>query len=426
MARTTILAVVVACIVGVAACRPNEGAPDASASPQASAEPAPLAAAPPTTPSATPSLPEGGLLPQPMRGDERLSADALPTRERTIERTADGGREKEKDPIGFTLSAIMRPADVPAAPRAPEVNQAGLDAARKKTELRLDIDMSASRLRIVLSGDGWVLPPETEIRARSDRFGHIMVWPGAAKYRPLAPGSLRALLGERRYDVAPVAAAEITPSPELGKRIAIKTRKVEVATRAAKASFEIGKLDGLGDGGLLLCRFLLDLMNAPPQTPLCAQDELPMRADLRWTNRGSLGFDVTGVLRKTDLAMTPLLVPPANAELATEPLALGVGVMLTPTELAAFRSGPIDLVPPPPPGSDGLLVVNGSVQLRMLYLDGVPIAWVGPGARETIGGLVRGRYVAQWRTFLGDALEPPINVTVPGAAQIGVPDAGVK
>jgi len=271
-----------------------------------------------------------------------------------------------------------------------------------------------------------VLPPDSEIRARSDRFGHLLVWSGATKYRPLAPGSLRALLGERRYDVAPLAAAEIVPSPEPGKRIAIKTRKVEVATRAAKASFEIGKLDALGEGGVLLCRFLLDLMNAPPQTPLCAQDELPMRAELRWTNRGSLGFDVTGVLRKTDLAMTPLLVPPANAELATEPLAMGVGVLLTPPELGAFRNGPIDLVPPPPPGTDGLLVVNGSVQLRMLYLDGVPIAWVAPGGRETIGGLVRGRYVAQWRTFLGDALDVPLVVTVPGAAQIGVPDAGAK
>ena len=123
-----------------------------------------------------------------MRGDERLPADALRERDRTTERTPDGGREK--DPIGFTLSAILRPADVPTAPRAPEVNQAGRDAARKKTELRLDIDMSASRLRIVLSGEGWVLPPDTEIRARSDRFGHIVVWPGAAKYRPLAPGSL--------------------------------------------------------------------------------------------------------------------------------------------------------------------------------------------------------------------------------------------
>lgn len=419
-----------ALILGLAACAytcgckaNGEGAPDASASPQASAEPAPLATAPTTAPSATPSLPEGGPPPQPMRGDERLGADSLRDRDRTTERTGD--REREKEPVGFTLSAMLRPADIPAPPRAPEVNQAALDAARKKTELHLAIDMNPSRLRVVLGGSGWVLPPGTEMRARADRYGHIVVWPGGTKYRPLAPGSLRALLGERRYDVAPIATADVAPTAEAGKRIGIKTRKVEVSTRAAKATFELGKLESLGEGGVLLCRWLLDLMNAPPQTALCAQDELPMRAELRWTGHGSLGFEVTGVLRKSDLGAAPLLVPPASAAFSSDPLPVGMEVLLTPAELVAFRTAPIELVPPPPPG-DGLLVNNATVQLRMLYVDGVPVAWVGPGVRETIPGFLRGRYLVQWRTFLGDALEPPTTVTVPGVAQIGVVDAGAK
>jgi hypothetical protein len=412
----------------VAACRPSgEGAPDASASPQASAEPAPLATAPTTAPSATPSLPEGGPPPQPMRGDERLSADSLRERDRERpagERTLDGGRDREPVAVAYTLSAALRPADVPAPLRAPEVNQAGLDAARKKTELRLGVDMNASRLRILLEGEGWVLPPDTELRSRSDRYGHIVVWPGATKYRPMPPGSLRALIGERRFDVAPISTAEVVPSSEAGKRIAIKTRKVEVSTRAAKATFEIGKLESLGEGGVLLCRWLLDLMNAPPQTALCGPDELPMRAELRWTGHGSLGFDVTGVLKKTDLGTTPLLVPPANAELSTEPLPLGASALLSAPELAALRTGPIDLVPPPP--GEALVFHNGTVQLRMVYLDGVPVAWVGPGARETIMGLQRGRYVAQWRSFLGDALDAPVTVTSPGSSSLGIPDAGAS
>ena len=410
----------------VGACRPSgEGTPNASASPQASAEPAPLAAAPTTAPSATPAVPEGGPPPQPMRGDEHLAADALRERERERaagDRATDGGRATEA--VGYTLSAVLRPADVPGPARAPEVNQAGIDAARKKTELRIGIDMNASRLRLLLEGDGWVLPPDTELRARSDRYGHIVVWPGATKYRPLPPGSMRALLGERRYDVAPISTADVTPSPEAGKRISIKTRRVEVSTRAAKAAFEIGKLDSLADGGVLLCRWLLDLMNAPPQTALCSPDELPMRAELRWTGHGSLVFEVTGVLKKSDLGTTTLLVPPANAELSASPLPLGAGILLSAPELAAFRTGPIDLVPPPP--GEALLLQNGTVQLRMLYLDGVPVAWVAPGARDTILGLMRGRYVAQWRTFLGETLDPPITVTAPGEVKIGVPDAGAK
>ena len=43
-----------------------------------------------------------------------------------------------------------------------------------------------------------------------------------------------------------------------------------------------------------------------------------------------------------------------------------------------------------------------------------------------ITGLQRGRYVAQWRTFLGETLDAPANVTSPGTTQLGVPDAGAK
>jgi hypothetical protein len=152
-----------------------------------------------------------------------------------------------------------------------------------------------------------------------------------------------------------------------------------------------------------------------------------MRVELRWTGHGSLGFEITGVMRKSDVVPTALLVPPAGAELAADPLPASIAVLLSPAELAAIRNGPVEPLPssPPPPG-DGLGVNNATVQLRMLYVDGVPIAWVGPGVRDSVHGLVHGRYVAQWRTFLGDSLEPPMNVTVPGVAQIGVADAGTR
>ena len=61
----------------------------------------------------------------------------------------------------------------------------------------------------------------------------------------------------------------------------------------------------------------------------------------------------------------------------------------------------------------------------MLYVDGLPAAWAAPNARGELHGLKRGKYVAQWRTFLGDAIEQPVTQTVPGTAQVGaVPDAG--
>ena len=380
--------------------------PDARESPQASAQPAILAAAPP---SGTPAGPgTDGPAPLPFRGDEVLEVDPL-----------------TKEAVGYTLSAVFRPAELMGPPRAPEVNGPGLDAARKITDLRMAIDLSPTRLRVALLGRGFVLPPDLEIRARSDRYGHVIVWPGGASYRPLAPGAMRALLGERRFDVAPITPAEVSPRDESGRRIGIRTRKVEVATRAAHASFEVGKLDGAGEGGVLLCRFVLDLMNAPPGAPVCASDELPVRAELRWTGKGSLVFELTGSLKRNDLPVASLQVPPAAAAFASSPLpASGVSPLLAAHELAALRLSDIDVGPAPIPG-DTLVLVNATVELRVLYLDGVPVAWAAPGARGDLRGLHRGRYVAQWRTFLGDALEPATTQTVPGLAQVGAtPDAG--
>ena len=398
------------------ACDPKTTADpsDATASPQASAIPAPLANAPTTTTSASPiaTSPDSGPPPVPLRPDLPLPSDSASAQS-----------------IGYTFSAVLRPGDVVGPPRAPEVATAGIDAARKKAELRLAIDLAPSRMRVALLGPTWVLPPESEIRARSDRYGHVYVGGSGASYRPLAPGSLRALIGERRFDVAPITPADVASKDDTSKRIGVKTRIVEVSTRAAKASFEIGRLSDLGEGGVLLCRMLLDLMNAPPSTALCGESELPMRAELRWTGKGSITFEITGVLKKTDLAMTSLLVPPASATFMSTPLAApgaGVNPILSPPELAAFRTNAVD--PPPSAVSHGdtLVVHNATDQLRLLHIDGVPIAWAAPGARDAVPGFLRGRYVAQWRTFLGESFETPVAQPIPGVAQIGVLDAGVR
>lgn len=397
------------------ACHSNAtDGPSARESPQASAEPTPLSFGLPTAPSAAPasSAPAPPLLPS-LRGDERLESDSL-----------------GKEPIGYTLSAALRLADVPGPLRAPEVHGAGVEAARKATELRLAIDLLPTRMRVALGGKGFILPPETEIRARADRFGHVVVWPSSASYRPLAPGALRALLGERRYDVAPITRADITPRDDTGRRIGIYVRRADVTTRAAKATFEIGKLEGVGDGGVLLCRMLLDLISAPPTTPICGADEVPARVEIRWTGHGALTFELTGVLKKTDIATASLLVPPPTTAFAPAPLAVsGVAPLLTPQELGALRTGPVDLAVPagqsPPTGAgDELAIVNATMQLRVLFVDGVAAAWAAPGARGNVTGLHRGRYTVQWRTFLGDAVEPAAVVVVPGSAQLGVPDGG--
>jgi hypothetical protein len=388
----------------LAACRvttSTSDVPDARESPQASAQPAALATLPTAASAASPSV-EGGPPPAPLRPDEALIADTLP-----------------RDSPGYTLSAAFRNVEVLGPVRGPEVNPVGLDAARRATEQRLAIDISPARMRVALGGHGFVLAPDTEVRARSDRYGHIVVWPGATAYRPLAPGSLRALLGERRLDVAPLSAAEMAPHDDGGRRIGIRMRKVDVTTRAARVAFEIGRLEGAGEGGVLLCRFLLDLVSAPPSTALCGPDELPVRAEIKWTNKGGIVFELTGYLRRTDVPATSLLVPPQTASyVAAAPPVGAFAPMLSTAELGALRLADVDV----PTTGDALVLVNATLQLRVLYLDGVPVAWVSPSGRGELHGLRRGRYVAQWRTFLGDSVETPTTQLVPGLAQVGAMD----
>src|SRR4051812_22270446 len=94
-ARSGLVRALVAC--ALVACRSGGNATDAPEkreSPQASAQPALLAAAT-TPPSAMPAALEGGPPPAPLRGDEVLSPDGL-----------------AKENVGYTLSATMHVAEV--------------------------------------------------------------------------------------------------------------------------------------------------------------------------------------------------------------------------------------------------------------------------------------------------------------------------
>jgi len=403
------------------ACRPGAPSgdpPDQPASPQAKAEPAPIASLPRAVASgslqSSPPTLDGGVVPQPLRADRAISADTT-TKDTTKEGIA-----------GFTLNAVFRPSDV--APPTKGAELGAIDLARKRTETRLTIDLSPTHARLVL-GPGFVLPEGTELRERIDRYGHIVYSPEAGTYRAAAPGSLRALLGEKRLDVAPSSAAEVTHNGEGPKRFGRPTHKVEVATRAAKASFEIGHLADLGDGGSLLCRSLLELMGAPAETAMCSEGEVPLHAELHWTSppapgsglagkgrvAGSLAFDVIAITKRTDLAAASLAVPPPQAAFAEAPFPVETGkLLLARADLAALRPGGIEAP---------LALVNSTDELRFAWLDGVAIGWVAPGGHLDVPGLVTGRYTLEWRTFLGDAIEAPQTVTLPAVSDLGAADA---
>jgi len=395
--------------------------PDAAPSPQATAEPAPLASA--TSGSATGTGADGAAAPEPLRSDRGLAPDV--PRESPHEPGVKELARETKELSGYVLQAVIRTGEGPGAPKAPEVSGSAIDSARRRTEARLAIELSQSRARIALSG-GFVLPQGTELRARVDRYGYLLLWPGEDTYRVAEPGALRALLGERRLDVAPLSHADVASNGEGLRRLNAPTRRVDVSTRAAKATLELAGFRDAGDGGVLLCRLLFDLMSAiPPSSAACAADEIPLHADLRWTTRGALTFDVTSISRRTDLPALDLATPPAaSAFVASPPPPSMAEVLLQKGELAAFRTGPVDLPPSSTrdaqtiPPESGLVLVNSSDELRIAWLDGVAAAWVAPGGRIALPSLPRGRYVLQWRTFLGDGWEPPEPIVVPGVSEV--------
>jgi hypothetical protein len=68
---------------------------------------------------------------------------------------------------------------------------------------------------------------------------------------------------------------------------------------------------------------------------------------------------------------------------------------------------------------------NGTDTLRYAFVDNVPLAWVLPNHEQVVTGLPRGRYVVQWRTFLGDAVDAPAIVELPARSSVGAAaDAG--
>lgn len=392
--------------------------PDAATSPQARAEPAPLASMPTVANGGGPAGPDAGRSPEPFLPDRPVEPDIAG------EGAHEPGAKDAREMGGYALQAVVRTGEGPGPPKAPEVNASAIDAARRKTEARVAIEIGPTRARFVFSG-GFVVPAGTELRARLDRYGHLLLWPGEATYRIAEPGSARALLGERRLDVAPQSLADVQTSDETGRRLNMRTRRVDVSTRAAKATFEMATFREAGEGGTLVCRLLLELMSALPASSLCAVDEVPVHAEFRWATRGTLNFDVTSVTRRVDFPPGSLGVPPGALMFVTSPPPFSpADLLVSRAELAAFRTAPVDVpfsasrdAQPPPPES-GLVLVNASDELRVVWLDGVEVAWVAPGNRLALPMLLRGRYALQWRTFLGDSLDAPDTVVVPGVSEV--------
>src|SRR5439155_10564334 len=125
---------------------PKDTPKPAQPSPQASAEPAPIA----TPLLSARTSPEGGPPPTPMRGDVALEAEAF-----------------GKDLAGYTITVVLRLPDAPAVTPGSPINVPSIDAVRKANEPRFTIDLTPSRMRMQLTSFGFLLPRDSELRSRT-------------------------------------------------------------------------------------------------------------------------------------------------------------------------------------------------------------------------------------------------------------------
>lgn len=417
---------------------PGGGGSDAGTSPNASILPAPLASEPPelldagAPPDA--AAPSDAGQPRGLLADERgrlivPEAGAPPPAplQPDAPLPAEAPSATTRDLAGVSLEASWRWREVPAAPRAPEVAQEGIKAAQRLTALTWAIDLADSgRLRVQFTSRALPLPGGAELRARADRYGALVLWPNSTDYRVIAPGALRTTLGERRVDVTPLSPGAARPAGE-GKRLGVPVRKLDLSAGLGSLRLELGKVPEAGEGGALLCRALVEILGVDPRTPECQAGEVPLHAAYTWQEGGGIAMEITSITKRTDIAATDMLVPPPGARFAPTglPTAPG-GIFLTRDELAAFRSAPLALPPPAAPGApgEGFIAVNQTDTLYYLLVDGVPVVAVPPLSERYVIGTARGRYTVQWRTFLGEVIEPPQTVEMPARLVLGGADAG--
>jgi hypothetical protein len=385
--------------------------------------------------------PNASILPAPLSSDLGTRSDGLDAGRELVEAGVDAGTvvaatmrhdtplsedsTLAEEPSGTRLQARWRWLDVELPSRLPEANAEAIERMRGELAFDFAIELSTSgQLRLSLAADSFFLPRGSELRARLDLFGHSLIWPDRSRYAVLAPGSLRALFNERRSDVVPLT----RPKPVAqgsGQLLEFVTERQKLTTPHGRVDLEQARIAGSGLGGLLLCRMLLELLAAHPDSPLCAADTLPLRAEYTWTDGGRAAFEVTKVSKATDLDPATFSLVPARALFVRGELPGGAPPLLVADEsFSRFRLRALPKVgradkPDKAEKRDalavkeGLLVVNRGELAAYLLIDGVPVLRALPRSEDVALPLVPGTYHVAARDFLGTVTVAQNVVSVP-------------
>ncbi|HEY5958815.1 MAG TPA: hypothetical protein VIV60_19775, partial [Polyangiaceae bacterium] len=325
-----------------------------------------------------------------------------------------------RDAAGLLLDAEWRWSDTPTAANAPETSVEALEALRSSTRWRMRIELvSVGRMRLTFMGQGYPWAEGTELRARVDRLGHVLVWPDEKHYRHVVVGALRALFTDRRLDRGPLFTPKVMAGPTAAL-LGQSTLKRNVNTPVGEVQLESATLAAAGSGAILLCRFLVELVGADPDLAECSADQVVLRANIASAPGGKLQFIVNHFSKKLELPLAGIQVPPDNAHFETSGLPLPQSGTVSRQQLLALRSHAVAASAATRDApAQGLVAANRTLALRALLVDGAVVAWLMPGAELSIPELKSGTYMIAWRDFFGTLSEPAKTVALPARVNLG-------
>jgi hypothetical protein len=250
-------------------------------------------------------------------------------------------------------------------------------------------------MRLRLTGGGFPLPTGTELLARHDFYGHLLVWPKATRYRVLPLGSAAAVLQERRVDVAPLVTPTVTKEHKpKERRFGFEIEHVDLKTERGTLGFEFLVLPEADAAGVPLCRLLLELAGAPPSHKLCSPSRLPARAAYHFANGAKLDFVVDTLKLRTE-TITPLEVPPRSARFTSRELPAKDPMLLDEQQLDALWRGT---------EMGELELVNDGLVGAYVLLDNTPVAFLPSKTSHKFRSLRRAEMVVELRDFFGHEL----------------------
>lgn len=343
--------------------------------------------------------------PEPFEPNEELAAEHLA-----------GG-----DQLGVLLWARWDWRNAPAPAGGPDDKDlAGLYQATARAH-RIELT-AGGRMRFVFESRGLPLPARSTLLARTDRLGSLLFWPEPFRYRVIPPGALRAIFDDRRVDATWLVKAR-GKDIGTGSRMGLPTRRTQLEGAIGRVDLEVAPVGESGAGASLLCRLLVELAGIHPGTPACrSHGEVVLAATFAWTAGGEIGFEVTQIERRTDLSSSRFAMPPPEARMATGGLPGPMNAqILTVAEMAAL---PVTQAGPVAAGADTeTMTTNHSDRLLWLLLGRVPVGYLAPWHSMRLTGVLAGGHVAQWRSFFGELVSPPINIEVPGPITFGTAEA---